>query len=613
MKLYHSESDQELKIIDGNESVKLNIKDTDSNKETEKTEQKIISKNIINKREIDNIKHKENNKSEIIEYLNILDSLKNDMKKSDNFNQYLNNFKVNKKENKEIILSNNNILIYLCIYVFGPLFVIFNLLSIYHIFSFMDALREEMIDSFAFSLLKRKREFSFFQNLKMKGFRNLPDLEIMMVSSILGEAMINTFSTFFTFILFFIINTFLLFFSIFFHYHYGEKLYYQYTISENLLLFILFLLFYIFVGAISMLSLKHYINGFNKFLIKQYGDEYEEKFNLIIISITCSFAMIGKIFMNKILVVDIMKNNIERKHFLIAYGIIFIIFYGISLIFLFLYNLIFKGNGEKNEYYIIEKKACMFLGYIFYSEKVKKIHVYGECPNIYTQIKNKDEINLKKKYFSFYKIQNTCTWFCSIFTKVNTLFFMGINVGLKFQIISLDYLFEDELEDKFSEQKCLKILIVFIFIQFLVNLVCNFLSFIIFKKCKKTKIKEQNYLLLCYVTIISSIISLFITSFFYFSHIKDDLDNYFYLVQLGLNLVTQHSLLNEFISDDEVNFLSTTSFLSFSNIIVEIIKFLIELFKWPSNKILIIIQIVFSSFTIILSILGLHKKFNIDF
>ena len=95
----------------------------------------------------------------------------------------------------------------------------------------------------------------------------------------------------------------------------------------------------------------------------------------------------------------------------------------------------------------------MFLGYIFYSEKVKKIHVYGECPNIYTQIKNKDEINLKKKYFSFYKIQNTCTWFCSIFTKVNTLFFMGINVGLKFQIISLDYLFEDELEDKFSEQK----------------------------------------------------------------------------------------------------------------------------------------------------------------
>lgn len=76
MKLYHSESDQELKIIDGNESVKLNIKDTDSNKETEKTEQKIISKNIINKREIDNIKHKENNKSEIIEYLNILDSLK---------------------------------------------------------------------------------------------------------------------------------------------------------------------------------------------------------------------------------------------------------------------------------------------------------------------------------------------------------------------------------------------------------------------------------------------------------------------------------------------------------------------------------------------------------
>ena len=220
MKLYHSESDQELKVIDGNESVKLNIKDTDSNKETEKTEQKIISKNIINKRVIDNIEHKENNKSEIIEYINILDSLKNDMKKSDNFNQYLNNYKVNKKENKEIILSNNNILIYLCIYVFGPLFVIFNLLSIYHIFSFMDALREEMIDSFAFSLLKRKREFSFFQNLKMKGFRNLPDLEIMMVSSILGEAMINTFSNFFTFILFFIINTFLLFFSIFFHYHY---------------------------------------------------------------------------------------------------------------------------------------------------------------------------------------------------------------------------------------------------------------------------------------------------------------------------------------------------------------------------------------------------------
>ena len=56
-----------------------------------------------------------------------------------------------------------------------------------------------------------------------------------------------------------------------------------------------------------------------------------------------------------------------------------------------------------------------------------------------------------------------------------------------------------------------------------------------------------------------------------------------------------------------------TSFLSFTNIIFEIINFAIELFDWPSTKILVILQIVFSSSTLILSIFGLYKKFNIDF
>ena len=263
------------------------------------------------------------------------------------------------------------------------------------------------------------------------------------------------------------------------------------------------------------------------------------------------------------------------------------------------------------------KNSYLCLGYVFYSENVKKIRVYGKCPEKYEQINNKDDININKSFCTFFKIQNSFTWFITIFKKTDTLFFMGINLGLKFQIIALDNLLKDKLEYEFSDNKVLLVLGFYISTQFFVNVFCNILFLIIYKICLKNKKKEerdyQNYFLLCNVTIISSIVSLTFSIIFYFTNFLKKKRYYFYLIQLGLNSVTQNSLFNEFISNDGINFLSTTSFLSFTNIIFEIINFAIELFDWPSTKILVILQIVFSSSTLILSIFGLYKKFNIDF
>ena len=603
---------------DKKESIKLTIKDTESNIKTEKTENKLI-RYITNDISSEEERKELRNKKKIKALMNILDSVKNDIKNINEFEQFIKKYKKDEEEDyNSRILSKNKILIYFSFNFFGPIFVILNLLSIYHIFSLMDALIEEFKDSFSKIILKRKREYSFYQHLKIKSYRVIPELDIMLVSSIIGDYFINAFSLFFTFVFFYIVIILLIFLSSFFHYHKSDKLDDDYTASEISILISLFLFFYIFVGAISMLSVKQFIEGYNKFIVKKYGKKYKNKFNLIILSITCSSSIILKMVINKIFVINIFNHSIESNHYLISFGGIFVVIYGFSFIFLYFYQLAFKGNEKKkNEYYIKNKNSCLCLGYVFYSENVKKIRVYGKCPEKYEQINNKDDININKSFCTFFKIQNSFTWFITIFKKTDTLFFMGINLGLKFQIIALDNLLKDKLEYEFSDNKVLLVLGFYISTQFFVNVFCNILFLIIYKICLKNKKKEerdyQNYFLLCNVTIISSIVSLTFSLIFYFTNFLKKKRYYFYLIQLGLNSVTQNSLFNEFISNDGINFLSTTSFLSFTNSIFEIIKFAIELFDWPSTKILVIIQIVFSILTFTLSIFGIYNKFHIDF
>lgn len=603
---------------DKKESIKLTIKDTESNIKTEKTENKLI-RYITNDISSEEERKELRNKKKIKALMNILDSVKNDIKNINEFEQFIKKYKKDEEEDyNSRILSKNKILIYFSFNFFGPIFVILNLLSIYHIFSLMDALIEEFKDSFSKIILKRKREYSFYQHLKIKSYRVIPELDIMLVSSIIGDYFINAFSLFFTFVFFYIIIILLIFLSSFFHYHKSDKLDDDYTASEISILISLFLFFYIFVGAISMLSVKQFIEGYNKFIVKKYGKKYKNKFNLIILSITCSSSIILKMVINKIFVINIFNHSIESNNYLISFGGIFVVIYGFSFIFLYFYQLAFKGNEKKkNEYYIKNKNSCLCLGYVFYSENVKKIRVYGKCPEKYEQINNKDDININKSFCTFFKIQNSFTWFITIFKKTDTLFFMGINLGLKFQIIALDNLLKDKLEYEFSDNKVLLVLGFYISTQFFVNVFCNILFLIIYKICLKNKKKEerdyQNYFLLCNVTIISSIVSLTFSIIFYFTNFLKKKRYYFYLIQLGLNSVTQNSLFNEFISNDGINFLSTTSFLSFTNSIFEIIKFAIELFDWPSTKILVIIQIVFSILTFTLSIFGIYNKFHIDF
>jgi len=608
-------------LDDKKDNIKLTIKDTESNIKTEKsekTENKLI-RYITNDTNSNENRIELRNKKKIKTFLTILDSVKNDIKNINDFEQFIKKYKKDEEDEYNTrILSKSKILIYFSFNFFGPIFVILNLLSIYHIFSLMDALIEEFKDSFSIIILKRKREYSFYQHLKIQSYRVIPELDIMLFSSIIGDYFLNAFSLFFTFIFFYIVILLLLFLSSFFHYNKGEKLNDQYTASEISILFILFFFFYIFVGAISMLSVKQFIEGYNKYIIKQYGKKYKNKFNLIILSITCSLAIILKMVINKIFITKIFNYSIESNNYLVSFGGIFLIIYGLSFIFLYFYQLAFKGNEKKkNVYYVKNKSSCLCLGYVFYSENVKKIKVYGKCPEKYEVIKTKDDIIINKSFCTFFKIQNAYTWFIRIFKKTDTLFFMGINFGLKFQIIALDDLLKDKLEKKFSDNKVLIVLGFYISFQFIVNVFSNILVLIIYKLCFKNKKKEkenyQNYFLLCNATIISSIVSLIFSIIFYFTNFLKKKRYYFYLIQLGLNSVTQNSLFNEFISNDGINFLSTTSFLSFTNIIFEIINFAIELFDWPSTKILVILQIVFSSSTLILSIFGLVKKFNIDF
>ena len=346
---------------DKKESIKLTIKDTESNIKTEKTENKLI-RYITNDISSEEERKELRNKKKIKALMNILDSVKNDIKNINEFEQFIKKYKKDEEEDyNSRILSKNKILIYFSFNFFGPIFVILNLLSIYHIFSLMDALIEEFKDSFSKIILKRKREYSFYQHLKIKSYRVIPELDIMLVSSIIGDYFINAFSLFFTFVFFYIIIILLIFLSSFFHYHKSDKLDDDYTASEISILISLFLFFYIFVGAISMLSVKQFIEGYNKFIVKKYGKKYKNKFNLIILSITCSSSIILKMVINKIFVINIFNHSIESNHYLISFGGIFVVIYGFSFIFLYFYQLAFKGNEKKKMNIILKIKILVYV------------------------------------------------------------------------------------------------------------------------------------------------------------------------------------------------------------------------------------------------------------
>jgi hypothetical protein len=235
-------------LDDKKDNIKLTIKDTESNIKTEKsekTENKLI-RYITNDTNSNENRIEIRNKKKIKTFLTILDSVKNDIKNINDFEQFIKKYKKDEEDEYNTrILSKSKILIYFSFNFFGPIFVILNLLSIYHIFSLMDALIEEFKDSFSIIILKRKREYSFYQHLKIQSYRVIPELDIMLFSSIIGDYFLNAFSLFFTFIFFYIVILLLLFLSSFFHYNKGEKLNDHYTASEISILFILFFFFFI--------------------------------------------------------------------------------------------------------------------------------------------------------------------------------------------------------------------------------------------------------------------------------------------------------------------------------------------------------------------------------
>ena len=98
-------------LDDKKDNIKLTIKDTESNIKTEKTENKLI-RYITNDISSEEERKELRNKKKIKALMNILDSVKNDIKNINEFEQFIKKYKKDEEEDyNSRILSKNKILI----------------------------------------------------------------------------------------------------------------------------------------------------------------------------------------------------------------------------------------------------------------------------------------------------------------------------------------------------------------------------------------------------------------------------------------------------------------------------------------------------------------------
>ena len=388
-------------------NAELEKENIDLKKELDEMKEKQKKYNLPEVNKIERFNSSEDETDSLLESkLKVLKSQFIDMKeKLENFEnisdiEKLNNIQAKMISNKSINIDSNKTYCGCCepntylsfnFRFIGILFVMLNLVGVFQLISILNSTKEEMIFGIKSFLFARNRTYYFPENIDYKEkyenyfFNNIPDFNLLFLSSIIGNFMLKGLGYRFSSIIYSVINSAFIF--IIRTFDFPDN----YTFYKMILIIIYYILLFLSIGSIALFSQQIYFDGLIKYYSKDKEKDNDEN----------DYNQINKDFQDNSKP-PLNANNNEKPTFFfylcfteipayfISFGInyffkknkyynhifdifiIIIIIYGVttilSILLYCLYLIVFvkKAHNEKEKKLI---RVYRILGYIIYCEK----------------------------------------------------------------------------------------------------------------------------------------------------------------------------------------------------------------------------------------------------
>ena len=223
--------------------------------------------------------YRERKRHEMQHYLDIQKGLRESMvniqktlNNIDNWDELL-NLKEESLEDKQLMKSKTiktNCYNCLCWFeLIGIIFCIIHLIGVQASIIILNSLFSEIVEEFKLWLNNTPREYNFYKRLEINSYRELPEIDVAMISSSVGIIFLKNYGFYCSNITFQFISS-LGFFLIFllFDFHKDDKLSNNYTPLELLVLILSYIAFSFTVGCFSTIAIKEYLHYCSKFLCK---------------------------------------------------------------------------------------------------------------------------------------------------------------------------------------------------------------------------------------------------------------------------------------------------------------------------------------------------------
>ena len=223
------------------------------------------------------------------------------------------------------------------------IFCFFHLIGIQEGIIILNSLFSEIVDEFKLWLNDTPRKYNFFDKLEINSYKDLPEIDVGMVTSSIGIIILREIGFKKTNSIFQLISSilFLLLFLLF-NFHTDNKLLENYSRIEIFVLIISYTILSFLVGCSSTLALKEYISLFSKVYNKDDQEEFGEKILFLIQSGISGYIII---LVNR-LIFKSFKDNSSKWKLVSIIGINFVSYF-LSLIFYLLYSIPIINKKEK--------------------------------------------------------------------------------------------------------------------------------------------------------------------------------------------------------------------------------------------------------------------------
>ena len=590
--------------------------------------------NFFNKLE----KTEEEKNEETKTFLNIKTNLNNNFNvisnqiiKAQNFEEF---FELNLDKEEYLIdidKTYSQCALKMLLFLFWILYSIIQLIGVQEMIIILNSLLNELIDELKIAIVKTPREYNFYEVIKICSFKELPDIDVALITSFIGVVALKSLGYLVTNLIFQLIPgvIFLLFF-LFFEFHTGKELENNYTLSEIIILLIIYILNYILVGGSSLITMKQIKDEISKLNLlnvnENKDDDTKDKesditneiFSSASFILLSGLSLIFTILLNKLLIF-ILNNNTNQKKFLYGITGICIASNIISTICFAIHScaIIKKDIKEKEESVIrnqeIKNEEFCILSDNRMNKSKKKINKETQtndiedkdittiktctlCGYLFYQKSKKDE----KDICILYKYSRKWEWTKKNILKRMNIIWCFMELFCQLQIFGFKGKLSQKMYTSFSDWKNIGFLFYYIGINFFSAFFgCCFYAF-------KSKINKENFgncfisstilLFICFLSSIS-----FITSLIYYKLDKHTVVwDYLYMLNVSTFKIIEFQIFSAFGAFNSNNIFESSLLINLERAIWGIFETFLDNFEANTKK-LVLVQIIFSSILGILS------------